>query len=171
MKSKIRAALAIGALVFAATSASASTVNLASGGTYSTFDNLPPGLIEINVGAGVTGAKFLLEDTINDGYTVSYQLFESDQTTTVGTSWAFTDLGTTAVNLAQTAVYRALTSGSQYFLKLSFVDGDASAYAATTRISAVPLPAAAWLFGSALLGFGVLRRKQKAGANPEMAAA
>ncbi len=28
-------------------------------------------------------------------------------------------------------------------------------------LSAVPLPAAAWLFGSALLGFGVLRRKQQ----------
>lgn len=28
-------------------------------------------------------------------------------------------------------------------------------------ISAVPLPAAAWLFGSALLGMGALRRKQK----------
>jgi hypothetical protein len=32
-------------------------------------------------------------------------------------------------------------------------------------LSAVPLPAAAWLFGSALMGFGVLRRKQKAGSS------
>ena len=37
-------------------------------------------------------------------------------------------------------------------------------------VSAVPLPAAAWLFGSALLGLGALRRKQKAGAS-EMALA
>ena len=39
----------------------------------------------------------------------------------------------------------------------------------TSQVSAVPLPAAAWLFGSALLGLGALRRKQKAG-NSEMAA-
>ena len=32
-------------------------------------------------------------------------------------------------------------------------------------LSAVPLPAAAWLFGSALLGFGAVRRKQKAGSS------
>lgn len=31
----------------------------------------------------------------------------------------------------------------------------------TANVNAVPLPAAAWLFGSALLGMGALRRKQK----------
>ena len=38
-------------------------------------------------------------------------------------------------------------------------------------VNAVPLPAAAWLFGSAVLGLGALRRKQKAGDKSEMALA
>ena len=54
-----------------------------------------------------------------------------------------------------------------YTLKIYGDDG--AAYSGT--ISAVPLPAAAWLFGSALLGLGALRRKQKAGTNSEMALA
>jgi hypothetical protein len=54
-----------------------------------------------------------------------------------------------------------------YTLKIYGDDG--AAYSGT--ISAVPLPAAAWLFGSALLGLGALRRKQKVGANSEMALA
>jgi hypothetical protein len=54
----------------------------------------------------------------------------------------------------------------EYVLKMS-TDG---AKGSNSQISAVPLPAAAWLFGSALLGLGALRRKQKAG-NSEMAAA
>ena len=49
-------------------------------------------------------------------------------------------------------------------------DGSPTYYVGAVAVSAVPLPAAAWLFGSALLGFGVLRRKQKAG-NSEMALA
>lgn len=171
MKSSIRAALAVGALALAASQASASTVNLASGGTYTAFDTPIPASVTINVGAGVTGAKFLLEDTINDGFTVLYQLYASDHTTTVGSSFTFTDLGDTAVNLAQTAVYRALNPGQQYFLDMIFTNATATAFGITTNISAVPLPAAAWLFGSALLGLGALRRKQKAGDNSEMAAA
>jgi hypothetical protein len=54
-----------------------------------------------------------------------------------------------------------------YTLKIYGDDG--AAYSGT--ISAVPLPAAAWLFGSALLGLGAMRRKQKAGAGSELAAA
>lgn len=33
-------------------------------------------------------------------------------------------------------------------------------FAIVTDVSAVPLPAAAWLFGSALLGLGVIKRKK-----------
>jgi hypothetical protein len=54
-----------------------------------------------------------------------------------------------------------------YSLKIYGDDG--AAYSGT--ISAVPLPAAAWLFGSALLGLGAMRRKQKAAAKSEMALA
>lgn len=147
--------------------------NLESGNTYTANTGIPvPGEIQINVGSGVTGAIFRLEDTINDWYTVSYQLYDNTMTA-VGDSWTFTDLGGEAENLAQTGVYRALTSGSTYYLKLAFVNlpENAKAFGATTNISAVPLPAAAWLFGSALLGLGALRRKQKAGVNTGMAAA
>lgn len=165
----IKKVLAAAVVSVACSGAMASSVTLESGGSYSVFDPIPPGWMEINVGSGVTGAIFRLEDTINDGYTVAYQLYESDKVTTVGAGWTFTDLGLTAVNLAQAGVYRALNSGSQYFLKLAFTNGDATSWAASTNISAVPLPAAAWLFGSALLGLGALRRKQKAGANSEMA--
>lgn len=168
MNASLRAALAAGALALAASSASASTVNLTSGSTVQAGDFLP-GWMQINVGAGVTGAKFVLADSLNDGYTVDYQLYQADQLTTVGAGFQFTDIGSQAQNLAQTAVYRALSAGT-YFLKITFANPDAGAYGASTQVSAVPLPGAALLFGSALMGFGALRRKQKAGGKSEMAA-
>lgn len=45
---------------------------------------------------------------------------------------------------------------------MSFVDDTGLAASATPDVSAVPVPAAAWLFGSALLGFVGLRRSKKA---------
>ena len=54
-----------------------------------------------------------------------------------------------------------------YYLKIYGDDG--AAYSGT--ISAVPLPAAALLFGSVLLGAGALRRKLATGEKLEMAAA
>jgi hypothetical protein len=62
----------------------------------------------------------------------------------------------------------ASLAGTQYVLKMAS-SGLGAGEGSTSQISAVPLPAAAWLFGSALLGLGALRRKQKAG-NSEMAA-
>ena len=47
-------------------------------------------------------------------------------------------------------------ANTQYVLKFSTDAGIASA-----NLSSVPVPAAAWLFGSALFGAGALRRKQK----------
>lgn len=54
-----------------------------------------------------------------------------------------------------------LTAGAQYVLKIA-VSGGATAFSASTQVSAVPLPAAAWLFGSALLGLGLFRRRKQA---------
>lgn len=54
------------------------------------------------------------------------------------------------------AVYTFLAS-SNYVLKFS-----TQAIGAINSISSVPVPAAAWLFGSALFGAGALRRKQQA---------
>ena len=62
------------------------------------------------------------------------------------------------------SVAQALNAGT-YYLKIY---GDAGTVYSGS-VSAIPLPAAAWLFGSALLGLGALRRKQKA--NSEMALA
>jgi len=171
MKSSLRAALAFGALALAATSASASTISLTSGSVHQVFDN-PSAWIQIDAQAGVTGAKFKLSDTLNDGYSVTYQLFEADQSSNVGTSWIATDIGQTAANLALAGVYRAMTAGQTYFLKVDFVGPSTpDAWAVGTQVSAVPLPGAALLFGSALMGFGALRRKQKSGEKPEVAVA
>lgn len=169
MKSSVRAALVAGALVLASAHASASSVTLSANGNYYAADFLPPSpaTVTITVGGSVTGAVFKLADTLVDGYTVDYQLYDSGMNA-VGASWTMTDLGDTALNLAQAGVYRALSTGT-YYLEYAFANGDPLAYGVTTQISAVPLPAAAWLFGSALLGLGALRRKQKAG-NSEMAA-
>jgi hypothetical protein len=60
----------------------------------------------------------------------------------------------------------SLLAPGTYFLKVFGDDG--AAYSGT--VSAVPLPGAALLFGSALLGMAGLRRKQAAG-KTEMAAA
>ena len=47
---------------------------------------------------------------------------------------------------------------------IAFFEGNASPQSGTVRfgITAVPLPAAAWLFGSALLGVGMIRRRRTA---------
>jgi hypothetical protein len=64
-----------------------------------------------------------------------------------------------------------MTTGTALISKITFkasanaVETDNHAYS----VSPVPLPAAAWLFGSALMGLGALRRKQKAGDKSEMA--
>ncbi len=176
MKSSLRAALVAGALVLASATASASSVSLTSGSTHTVFENTPtPGMYEIVVGAGVTGAVFQLRETIEDWKTYTFQLWTDTDAgidsmatgSTVGASWTWTDIGDDVDNMAATNVYRALVPGSQYVLAFSSTNGNA--FAVTTQVSAVPLPAAAWLFGSALLGLGALRRKQKAG-NSEMAA-
>lgn len=54
----------------------------------------------------------------------------------------------------------ALNAGQTYVLRLR---GDATApFAVAAAVATVPVPAAAWLFGSAVMGFGALRRKKNA---------
>jgi hypothetical protein len=70
-----------------------------------------------------------------------------------------------------TGYLNVMTTGTALISKITF---KASANAFETdnhaySVSPVPLPAAAWLFGSALMGLGALRRKQKAGDKSEMA--
>jgi hypothetical protein len=176
MKSSLRAALALGALALASSQCFASTVNVDYGmGPATVYTGAPavsmagdPSFYELNVGAGgggVVSTIFKLIDTIPDGKTVTYQLF-ADTNNAIGsyalgaavTSWVFTDLPNNSVN----SVMYQLGANTQYVLKMSTDGADLS----STQISAVPLPAAAWLFGSALMGFGALRRKQKSEVAP-----
>ncbi len=54
----------------------------------------------------------------------------------------------------------ALNAGQTYVLRLR---GDATApFALAAAVATVPVPAAAWLFGSAMVGFGALRRRKNA---------
>jgi hypothetical protein len=52
-------------------------------------------------------------------------------------------------------------NSSQYFNKVVFKSTSNSFESDNHAVAAVPVPAAAWLFGSALLGASALRRKQK----------
>ena len=179
MKSSIRAALAVGALALASSQASAASIHVFNGMPYEfvTSSAAPnatppmdnnPAFYQLHT-TGTAYASFTLVDTYPDGGTnVAYTLYDDldYNAATLGTtlaSWNFNDI--LGNGLGGTFSY-LLAGGSSYVLKISTaLDSQGS----TTRISAVPLPAAAWLFGSALLGLGALRRKQKAG-NSEMAA-
>jgi hypothetical protein len=182
MKSSLKTLIAVGALALAATQASASSISVFNGMAPKTVtssanpDASPPtdsnpAFYQLHTG-GTAYASFTLVDTAPEVNTVFYNLYADTDanlgTYTLGTtlaSWNFTDiLGT---GLGGTFSY-LLAGASQYVLKIETLS---DSVASNTRISAVPLPAAAWLFGSAVLGLGALRRKQKAGANSEMAAA
>jgi hypothetical protein len=180
MKSSIRAALAVGALALASSQVLASTVNVnysmspvsvtTSNSPFPNNDPASYGLIVGNSGNGFVNTSFQLIDTIPDSKVVTYNIFADGDNTLAGYtaigpslfSWVFTDL----MNNSPNNIVQALAANTQYVLQIS-TNG---ALASETQISAVPLPAAAWLFGSALLGFGAMRRKQKAG-NSEMAVA
>ena len=167
MKSSLRAALAVGVLALASAQASASTY--LSGATVilnpgsddllysSTPYDFPASTFYLDSTSSNNYVTFSLRDTDDDDFTISYALTGGS---IVGSlNWSFTD------NVASTFSY-LMTAGNVYTLKIG-TDSDLSS--STVLTSAVPLPAAAWLFGSALLGLGALRRKQKAG-NSEMAA-
>ena len=180
MKSTLRAALVLGALSLASSQASASSINVYDGMspvTLTTY-NMPtfdPLFVELNVTA--TAMLTRLIDTSPDAaplpsWKVSYDLYK-DGTAGAGyslgalvDSFSFTDATFSSSNPSAWWLTNIATTG-EYVLKIS-TDGASSS---TSQVSAVPLPAAAWLFGSALLGAGALRRKQKSGEKSEMAAA
>jgi len=125
-----------------------------------------PSYYELVVGAYGALTTFLFVDTTPDGKTVSYELYADTPGNGSGTitetsgllpgaglvSWSIAD------NVGGSFTY-LLTAGSEYILKIS-TDG---ASLSETQISAVPLPGAALLFGSALLGAGYLRRRKQSG--------
>ena len=185
MKSSIGAALAVGALALASSQAFASpvSINVSAGmtpeqvGTTNLSPGLNPNEYELKVfGTGTLGTYTTLIDSSPEVQTVSYWIYNdtnvAPNAVTVGSlvdSWSFTDIlgATTQTHLTWLA---ASLTGTQYVLKIQS-SGLGVAEGSTSTVSAVPLPAAAWLFGSALMGFGALRRKQKSGEKSEMATA
>ena len=195
MKSSIRAALAVGALALASSQAFASTyydnvttsfnLGVGAGLQENYVGNVDVGgldtwAISLLAPAGLTVDITTSQDTgvINpqDLATAIAQLDNITHVDLVDGSnnivgganavYSLTNFGglSTLTSFVNFSVGTLLMPGT-YYLKISGDDG--AAYSGT--ISAVPLPAAAWLFGSALLGLGALRRKQKA--NAEMAVA
>ena len=167
MKSSVRAAVALGVLALASAQASASiyhsgdTITLNPGSddllASVTYYDAPFSVFYLDSTSSDNFLTFSLRDTDDEDYTVNYSLKDSNDT--ILAQWALTD------NVAGTFSY-LLTMGNIYTLR---IDTDPDVSSSTIMTSAVPLPAAAWLFGSALLGLGALRRKQKAGAKSDIA--
>ena len=179
MKSSTRAALAVGALALASSQAFASSIPVYNGMSpvtvqTSSLGSFDPNYYELNVTA--TGMLTRLVDTDPDSdpvpsWTVYYNIYEdglAGDGYSLGTlidSFTFTDGSYSAASPSAWHLTSIALAG-EYVLEMTTGGANSS----TSQISAVPLPAAAWLFGSALLGLGALRRKQKAGSS-EMAVA
>jgi hypothetical protein len=171
----------LGALALASSQAFASPISVYNGmspvdvytaDTPLTGD-IDPSFYELSVTA--TGILIRLIDTVPDfdpvpSWKVTYEIW------TDGMGGAGYSLGTLVdafmIQDANTSSsspspwhLTSIALPGEYVLKMS-TDG---AKASNSQVSAVPLPAAALLFGSALLGLGALRRKQKAGEKSEIA--
>ena len=66
----------------------------------------------------------------------------------------------TFTNLTAGSLVTSLNSGSNFFT-FRAITSSPETYLLSAQVSAVPLPAAAWLFISALLGLGTLGRRRK----------
>lgn len=142
---------------------SAQTVNTSTlfGQTYD------PVFYELNV-TDDNGARafFTLIDTDPDNNgttrTVQYTLFE-DETDAANSISIGTQLFQTTIsdnnNAGSEGYFTYFFAKGQYVLKMA--TNMLAPSSSTSTVSAVPLPAAAWLFGSALLGLGVLRRRKQ----------
>jgi len=88
-------------------------------------------------------------------YTETNAGIEADSTGAPVHSWAVMEVPR---NYA-IPFHLALVSGEQYVLQINTPQSQRST---STKISAVPLPSALWLFGSALIAFlGISRRRRK----------
>lgn len=172
----VKKALAAAVLAIACGSAMASSVNGFVNVTTGTNKNIntifspdtdpsvlmDPAYWELRVGAQDYSTTFTLIDTDTEGFTVDYDLYEDADSTagafTLGSfvaHWSFTDAAGIGGSIS-----KLLLANTQYVLKMT-TNGATSS---TTNVSAVPLPAAALLFGTALLGMGVFRRRKQVAA-------
>lgn len=65
------------------------------------------------------------------------------------------------VPLCQGMAGTALLNAGDYYIEISGSAGSTAGYAGNLSVAETPLPAAVWLFGSALAGGGILLRRRK----------
>jgi len=175
MNSVLQKALWVGALSMASGLAAASsmptgTVNVYGGmatQTVSTVEvqgyDTDPSYYELVVGAYDALTTFTFDDTTPDGKTVTYNIYADDDSVvgqySQGALLVTPTFPISIVDGVGGAFSVLLSANTQYVLEM-FTNG---ATASTTNISAVPLPGAALLFGTALLGAGYLRRRNQSG--------
>lgn len=169
----VKSALVAGAFT-AATAAQSASVPLGSftisGAADFTVTTTNPGstnypnsfLYEIVMGAYDQWVTFTLADTNPDGTPVRYKVWEDsadavNSVQTGGTLLAYPydgskDYITDVVNSANIPFFKVLLkAGDQYVLEINKTAQNWSQI--STGVSAVPLPGAIWMFGTALLGF------------------
>ena len=107
--------------------------------------------------------SFLLDDTNREGETVNYNLYEAvfaGFTATLGNSLlSWTDIDTAGTPGGTNLQSYLMDSNKEYVLSVSTA-GQPFIQSVSTVVTSVPVPAAIWLFGSALMGLvGLSRRK------------
>ena len=125
-----------------AVSANAATLDLTLAGTGGFLGGASQTINSNNSSFEAIGASLSKHSSINVGFGDASPIFSAGESPFTGV-FSFT----------QTVM---LTAGTQYFFLL---DGIKNVAGYSLSVSAVPIPAALWLFAPALLGFFGLRRK------------
>lgn len=124
-------------------------VTSSSSAQFFEFGSIGPGSIAINF-AGIAGGGGL------------FSIFKDTDGVLNGEgNWANSNNPLLSFRINSTSPLASFTlAAGTYVLRLSGT-GNSGATTAVT-LAAVPVPAAAWLFGSAMVGFGALRRRSNA---------
>ncbi len=109
-----------------------------------------------------SGQRFLNIDLLSSSNkpdtSSGYRLWEDSNSATDKITFGDELQGRTVIDLLG-AISWAVEGGKQYILRINPLGGPD--VTATSSVSAVPLPGALWLFGSALLGFLGLSNRRK----------